>query len=92
MSEEYDDEFGELGLVIGDFHIPMRAADLPDKFKELLVPNKVQYVFCTGNVGTRETTDWIKTLSSSTHIVKGEFDEVLIIYSSYRAKIFQIPK
>lgn len=41
MSEDYDDEFGELGLVIGDFHIPMRTADLPDKFKELLVPNKV---------------------------------------------------
>ena len=41
MSEEYDDVFGELALVIGDFHIPMRSADLPDKFKEMLLPNKV---------------------------------------------------
>ena len=29
MSEEYDEEVGELGLVIGDFSIPMKSADLP---------------------------------------------------------------
>ncbi|CAD8110907.1 unnamed protein product [Paramecium sonneborni] len=76
MSEYYDEEFGELGLVIGDFNIPQRAADLPPQFKDLLVPNKVQYVFCTGNVGNRETQDWLKTLSGNTHFVKGDFDEV----------------
>lgn len=53
----------------------MRAADLPESFKELLVPNKVQYVFCTGNVGCREASDWIKTLSGNSHFVKGDFDE-----------------
>ena len=43
--------FGELVLVIGDFHLPMRAVDIPDKFKELLVPGKIQHVICTGNIG-----------------------------------------
>lgn len=61
--------------MIGDFNIPMRAAGLPEQFKELLVPNKVHYVFCTGNTGCRETSDWIKTLSGNTHFIKGDFDE-----------------
>jgi vacuolar protein sorting-associated protein 29 len=33
----YEDEFGELVLVAGDFHIPARVADLPHQFKELIV-------------------------------------------------------
>ena len=33
--------FTKLALVVGDFHIPMRAVDIPADFKELLVPNKV---------------------------------------------------
>eukprot|EP01016_Furgasonia_blochmanni_P048403 TRINITY_DN71_c0_g1_i2.p5 TRINITY_DN71_c0_g1~~TRINITY_DN71_c0_g1_i2.p5 ORF type:complete len:122 (-),score=36.89 TRINITY_DN71_c0_g1_i2:612-977(-) len=69
-------KFGELALVIGDFHIPSRAIDIPEEFKELLVPNKVQNVLCTGNVGSRETLDWLKSLSSNFQIVKGDFDEV----------------
>jgi hypothetical protein len=28
-SMSYEDEFGELVLVAGDFHIPSRVADLP---------------------------------------------------------------
>ena len=67
-------QFGELLLVIGDFHIPMRALDLPDKFKELLVAGKVQHVLCTGNIGNRETTDWLVSLASNVHIVRGDFD------------------
>ena len=39
------------------------------------MPNKVQYVFCTGNVGNRETMDWVKSLSSNCHIVRGDFDD-----------------
>jgi vacuolar protein sorting-associated protein 29 len=69
-------QFGELVLVIGDFHMPMRAIDIPDKFKELLVPGKIQHVVCTGNVGCRETTDWLKTLCGDFHMVRGDFDGV----------------
>lgn len=35
-------DFGELLLVIGDFHIPHRASFIPEKFQKLLVPNKIQ--------------------------------------------------
>ena len=33
-----------LVLCMGDLHIPYRAADLPEKFKALLVPGKIQHV------------------------------------------------
>jgi vacuolar protein sorting-associated protein 29 len=35
-------DFGELALVVGDFHIPHRAAMIPEKFQKMLVPNKMQ--------------------------------------------------
>ena len=61
---------------MGDFHIPMRAVAIPPEFKEMLVPDKVQQVICTGNVGNRETVDWLKGLSDKFSMVKGEFDHV----------------
>jgi vacuolar protein sorting-associated protein 29 len=36
-----------LVLTIGDFHIPSRVAAVPLKFRELLVPGKIQRVLCT---------------------------------------------
>ena len=39
-----------LVLCIGDLHIPQRVADLPPKFKSLLVPGKIQHVLCTGDL------------------------------------------
>ena len=47
---------GEFALIIGDIHIPQRATDIPDKFKDLLLPNKMQYVISPGNVGSREVS------------------------------------
>ena len=35
-------DFGELALILGDFHIPHRAASIPEKFQRMLVPNKMQ--------------------------------------------------
>ena len=35
-------DFGELALVVGDFHIPHRAAYIPEKFQRMLVPNKMK--------------------------------------------------
>ncbi|OMJ87215.1 hypothetical protein SteCoe_11141 [Stentor coeruleus] len=68
-------QFGELVLLIGDLHIPQRSVDLPDKFKELLVPGKVQHILCTGNVGNREHSDWLKSLAANVHFARGDFDE-----------------
>lgn len=42
-----------LVLAIGDLHIPHRASDLPQKFKSMLVPGKIQHIICTGNLSIK---------------------------------------
>ncbi|CAD6998444.1 vacuolar protein sorting-associated protein 29 [Ceratitis capitata] len=66
-----------LVLVLGDLHIPHRCASLPAKFKKLLVPGRIHHILCTGNLCTKETYDYLKTLANDVHIVRGEFDENL---------------
>ena len=58
-------KLGEFVLIIGDVHIPQRAVDIPEKFKELLLPNKLQYVLSPGNIGSRETYEWLENLASA---------------------------
>jgi len=82
-------QFGELALIVGDFHIPTRALDVPDKFKDLLLPNKVHNVICTGNVGSKETVDWLKGLSNSFYMSKGDYDDLPGVPET---KIFTIGK
>jgi vacuolar protein sorting-associated protein 29 len=65
-------------LVLGDTHIPYRCHSLPNKFKKLLVPGRIQHILCTGNLCTKESFDYLKTLATDVHIVKGDFDEVSI--------------
>ncbi|CAH0389596.1 unnamed protein product [Bemisia tabaci] len=62
-------------LVIGDLHIPHRCSSLPSKFKKLLVPGRIQHILCTGNLCTKESYDYLKTLASDVHVVRGDFDE-----------------
>ncbi|KAH7818200.1 Vacuolar protein sorting 29B (Vps29B) [Monocercomonoides exilis] len=69
-----------LVLVCGDFHIPHRAIDIPARFKTLLVPGKIQHVLCTGNLCTKETFDYLKTLSNDVHVVRGDFDDTSLGY------------
>ncbi|KAL3815313.1 hypothetical protein ACHAXA_006815 [Cyclostephanos tholiformis] len=70
--------FGELVLVVGDHHIPMRAQSIPSQFRKMLVPGKVQRVLCTGNIGCYEEYDRLRTLvggnSSNVHCVVGRYD------------------
>lgn len=42
----------------------------------LKVPGKIQHILCTGNLVTRDTYDYLKTIASDVHVVKGDFDEV----------------
>lgn len=63
-------------MVLGDLHIPHRCNTLPAKFKKLLVPGKIQHILCTGNLCTKESYDYLKTLAGDVHIVRGDFDEV----------------
>jgi vacuolar protein sorting-associated protein 29 len=65
----------ELVLVVGDMFIPQRSPDITEQFKAILTPNKVQHVLCLGNIGNRESYDWLKSLSNDFHSVKGDFDE-----------------
>ena len=65
----------DLVLVVGDMFVPDRCADIPEQFKNILIPNKIQYVLSLGNNGSRESYDWLKSLSNNFHAVKGEYDE-----------------
>jgi len=64
-----------LVLVIGDLHIPHRIHDLPNKFKKLLVPGKIQQILCTGNVCDRETYEYLRTVAADVHVVRGDYDD-----------------
>ena len=66
--------FGELVLVLGDFHIPSRASKIPAAFKRMLVPNKMQHVICTGNLGSSEQYDELRQLAPNVHVVAGDYD------------------
>ena len=66
-------------LVVGDMHIPFRASGLSPKFKKLLVPGKIQHILCTGNLTTKDSYDYLKSLAADVHIVKGDFDDVSLI-------------
>ena len=68
-------DFGELALVVGDFHVPHRAAGIPEKFQRMLVPNKMKHVLCTGNIGNKEQLDELKALAPNVHTVRGDFDD-----------------
>ena len=40
------------------------------------VPGKIQHILCTGNLCTKETYDYLKTIAADLHVVKGDFDDV----------------
>jgi vacuolar protein sorting-associated protein 29 len=65
----------DLVLVVGDMYVPDRCADISEQFKNILIPNKIQYVLSLGNNGSRESYDWLKSLSNNFHAVKGDFDD-----------------
>lgn len=72
--------FGELVLLLGDHFIPSRSSSIPAPFQRMLVPNKMQHVICTGNIGSLEEYDRLRELvggsSSHVHCVAGEYDFV----------------
>jgi vacuolar protein sorting-associated protein 29 len=60
----------ELVLVIGDLYIPDRADSIPEVFIKLLSNKKFQHILCTGNIGNKETDDWLQTLLATPNISK----------------------
>lgn len=68
--------FGELVLILGDAHIPERAGKIAAAFKRMLVPNKMQHVICTGNIGSsNELWNEIQQLAPVIHCVAGDHDK-----------------
>ena len=64
----------EIVLLEGDMLVPQRIPDISDHFKSLLSPNKINHVLCLGNMGSKESYDWLKSLSNDFHCVKGDYD------------------
>ncbi|KAJ1882258.1 Vacuolar protein sorting-associated protein 29 [Coemansia sp. RSA 486] len=64
-----------LVLVLGDIHIPQRAADIPAKFRKLLVPGKIDQILCTGNLTDRATYEYLRSITPDLYITRGEFDD-----------------
>ena len=71
----------ELVLVVSDMNVPYKINDIPEQFKSLLIPNKIQHVLSLGNMGSKDSYDWLKSLSSNFHSVKGDQDDINSNYS-----------
>jgi len=67
-------DFGELVLVIGDFHIPHGVPDIPQVFKELLNTDKIRTVLCTGNLGSEDMLGRLRHITPNIFIAKGDMD------------------
>ncbi|NXH36484.1 VPS29 protein, partial [Myiagra hebetior] len=46
------------------------------KFKELLLPRKIQHTLCTGNLCTKESSDCLRTLAGDIHLVRGDSESL----------------
>eukprot|EP01013_Petalomonas_cantuscygni_P027666 TRINITY_DN50776_c0_g1_i1.p1 TRINITY_DN50776_c0_g1~~TRINITY_DN50776_c0_g1_i1.p1 ORF type:complete len:221 (+),score=30.11 TRINITY_DN50776_c0_g1_i1:82-663(+) len=66
---------GMLVLVIGDLHIPQRAANIPKAFKEKLVSGKINTILCTGNLNSKDALDWLRSVCPDVHLVTGDHDD-----------------
>lgn len=54
----------------------IRSSCLPNKFKKLLVPGRIHHILVTGNLCTKESFDYLKSLAGDVHVVRGDFDDV----------------
>jgi len=54
--------------------MPERSPNLPKKFRELLVPGKIQHILCSGNLTTRTSLDFLRNIAGDVHVVRGDCD------------------
>lgn len=67
----------ELVLITGDLFIPSKIEAIHEEVKSILKTGKFNYVLATGNIGDKESQDYLKSLSinsSNFYSVKGEID------------------
>jgi vacuolar protein sorting-associated protein 29 len=72
--------FGELVLIVGDMFIPDRTIQIPHEFQRMLLPGRMQHVFCTGNLGSSTATlmDELKLLAPHFYMTCGDYDLMYI--------------
>ena len=63
-----------LVLLVSDLHMPERSPNVPKKFRELLVPGKIQHVLCSGNLTSRTSLDFLRNIAGDVHVVRGDCD------------------
>ncbi|GJP43213.1 hypothetical protein CLOM_g2707 [Closterium sp. NIES-68] len=64
-----------LVLALGDLHVPHRAADLPAKFKSMLLPGKIHHVLSPGNLCIKEVHEYLRSICPDVHVTRGEYDD-----------------
>lgn len=64
-----------LVLVIGDLHIPYRAAGIPDGFRKMFMPGRISMAFITGNATSAEVVTYVKTFCPVVHCTAGDLDD-----------------
>lgn len=64
-----------LVLVVGDLHIPNRAASIPEQFRKMFTPGRINIVIITGNCCNKETFEYFKSLTADVHCTRGEYDD-----------------
>ncbi|KAI9835571.1 MAG: hypothetical protein M1819_002022 [Sarea resinae] len=51
-----------------------KPQDIPTKFKKLLTPGKIGQILCLGNLTSKETYDYLRTIAPDLQITKGDYD------------------
>eukprot|EP00760_Papus_ankaliazontas_P004289 PhM_4_TR11786/c0_g1_i1/m.102052/K18467/VPS29; vacuolar protein sorting-associated protein 29 len=64
-----------LYLIVGDLHIPYRASEIDPAFKKMFVPGKINHIFVTGNLVSKETHEYLKSICSDVTMTRGDYDE-----------------
>ncbi len=63
-------------LVIGDTHIPRRAASLPKQVSEFIESQSYDFVVCTGDLTGEEVLNYLKGLGERLSVVRGNMDHL----------------
>jgi len=66
-------------LVIGDTHIHDRADSIPDKLLNLITNySPWEVVLFTGDLTDEDVLQWLRSISKSLHVVRGNMDYLLL--------------
>ena len=58
----------------------------------MLVPNKMQHVICTGNVGSKEQYEELRGLAPNVHVVSGDAEYYSSSGSNSDASLLAFPE